>query len=130
MKLEYRQTKYKKLNSKIPKGRGMVKWMPFATMPEQYEAIQELIEAHNLKDVPILPNDMLEKNERIAKEMIGQTVIVRYWSAGQEIMMEYTLAGIHEETEKIIFHKNNKILPIHFYNVYEIIRGGYIDRII
>lgn len=127
---DYRLLPCEKLNSNIPKGRGMIKWMPFATMPEQYEAIQELIEAQNLKDVPILSNDMLENNERIAKEMIGQTVIVRYWSAGQEIMMECTLAGIDEETDKIIFHKNNKILPIHFYHVYEIMRGGYIDQII
>lgn len=102
----------------------MIKWMSFATMPEQYGAIQAMIESQSLKDVPVLSQDIIEENERIAKEMIGQATIIWYWSARQEIIMEYTLARIDEETEKIIFHKNNKILPIYFYHIYEIIRGG------
>jgi len=43
MELDYRQIPYERLDSNIPQGRGMIKWAPFATMPEQYESVNQLI---------------------------------------------------------------------------------------
>lgn len=30
-------------NTNMPKGRGMVKWTPFAAMPEQFAGIRKII---------------------------------------------------------------------------------------
>lgn len=38
----------------MPKGRGMVKWSPFAAMPEQFAGIREIIKEKNKVTRPIL----------------------------------------------------------------------------
>ncbi|QWH09540.1 YolD-like family protein [Bacillus mycoides] len=45
------------------KGRGMVKWMPFASMPEQYEGIREILGDLNKVPKPILTQDTKEQIE-------------------------------------------------------------------
>ncbi|MGG0209504.1 YolD-like family protein [Bacillus mycoides] len=46
------------------RGRGMVKWQPFASMPEQYEGIREIISDLNKVPKPIVSEDMKEQIER------------------------------------------------------------------
>ncbi|MEC5417099.1 YolD-like family protein, partial [Staphylococcus hominis] len=36
---DYRNIPREYLDTNIPQGRGMIKWAPFAVMPEQYERI-------------------------------------------------------------------------------------------
>ncbi|PEY66239.1 3-oxoacyl-ACP synthase [Bacillus thuringiensis] len=43
------------------RGRGMVKWRPFASMPEQYEVIREIISDLNKVPKPIVTEDMKEQ---------------------------------------------------------------------
>ncbi|PFU00026.1 YolD-like family protein [Bacillus thuringiensis] len=43
------------------RGRGMVKWQPFASMPEQYEVIREIISDLNKVPKPIVTEDMKEQ---------------------------------------------------------------------
>ena len=40
---DYRKIPREYLNPRIPQGRGMVKWQPFKTMPEQYERLEQYI---------------------------------------------------------------------------------------
>ena len=44
-------------NANIPKGRGMVKWQPFASMPEQFTCIKEMIQEQTTVPRPILTQD-------------------------------------------------------------------------
>ena len=37
--MDYRNIPRDMLDKNIPTGRGMVKWAPFATLPEQFETI-------------------------------------------------------------------------------------------
>ncbi|QWG87364.1 YolD-like family protein (plasmid) [Bacillus mycoides] len=46
------------------KGRGMVKWQPFASMPEQYEGIRDILSDLNKISRPIVTEDMKEQIER------------------------------------------------------------------
>src|SRR5699024_11655012 len=80
MSLDYRNIPYEELDSNIPYGRGMIKWMPFATMPEQYENIDQMMHELSLMSEPKLSQDLLEVNERIAFQLVGQTAIIRYRS--------------------------------------------------
>ncbi|MGE8057351.1 YolD-like family protein [Bacillus mycoides] len=43
------------------KGRGMVKWQPFASMPEQFAGIREILNDLNTIPKPIVSEDMKEQ---------------------------------------------------------------------
>ncbi len=47
------------LDNNIPMGRGMIKWAPFATLPEQFETIQQYIIDQNKSTRPVLSDDQL-----------------------------------------------------------------------
>lgn len=56
---DYRKIPREYLSKNIPMGRGMVKWAPFATLPEQFETIQNYIIDQNKINRPILSDDQL-----------------------------------------------------------------------
>lgn len=56
---DYRNIPQHLLNKNIPKGRGMIKWAPFATMPQQFANIAQMIENQNKVEKPILSDDQL-----------------------------------------------------------------------
>lgn len=56
---DYRKIPREYLSKDIPMGRGMIKWAPFATLPEQFETIQNYIIDQNKIDRPILSDDQL-----------------------------------------------------------------------
>ncbi|MDN6630699.1 MAG: YolD-like family protein, partial [Staphylococcus equorum] len=58
---DYRNIPREFLNANIPQGRGMVKWAPFATLPEQFETIQQYLVDQNKIDRPILSDDQLNE---------------------------------------------------------------------
>ncbi|PEX67018.1 YolD-like family protein [Bacillus cereus] len=43
------------------RGRGMVKWQPFASLPEQFEGIREMLNDLNKVSKPIVTEDMKEQ---------------------------------------------------------------------
>lgn len=126
MTLDYRQIPYEQLDSNIPQGRGMIKWAPFATMPEQYESVNQLIYEQSLSPKPELTDDTILNNEREALRLINKVAIVRYWSSGQEVMIECEIIKLDKETQSLIVRKNEQILNIYFYHIYEIRSGGFI----
>ncbi|WP_198645506.1 YolD-like family protein [Staphylococcus ureilyticus] len=56
---DYRKIPREYLNPRIPKGRGMVKWQPFKTMPEQYERLEQYMNDQNKIDKPTLRDHQL-----------------------------------------------------------------------
>ena len=126
LELDYRYIPYEQLNSNIPVGRGMIKWAPFATMPEQYESVNQLIHEQSLSPEPKLTDDTLLNNERAALQLINHTAIVRYWTSGQEVMIECEVIKLDKESQSLIIEKNEQILNIYFYHIYEIKCGGFI----
>jgi hypothetical protein len=46
------------------RGRGMIKWQPFASMPEQFAGIKEILNDLNKTPKPIVTADMQEQIER------------------------------------------------------------------
>ncbi|MDW4420896.1 YolD-like family protein, partial [Staphylococcus saprophyticus] len=49
---DYRNIPREYLNPRIPKGRGIVKWQAFKTLPEQYEQLEQYIQDQNKIDKP------------------------------------------------------------------------------
>lgn len=58
------------MNSKIPKGRTMIKWRAFAALPEQFIGINKLIEEQTKIKRPILTP---EEQEIIEKKSLTLT---------------------------------------------------------
>ncbi len=52
-------------NANMPKGRGMVKWQPFASMPEQFAGIREIIKEKNKVTRPTLATEEKELIENM-----------------------------------------------------------------
>ncbi|HLR18666.1 MAG TPA: YolD-like family protein [Staphylococcus sp.] len=81
---DYRNIPRKFLNSNIPQGRGMVKWAPFATLPEQFETIQQYLIDQNKIDRPILSDDQLnELNLQLHQALHTNSYIhIEYYQTG------------------------------------------------
>ena len=81
---DYRKIPREYLNPRIPQGRGMVKWQPFKTMPEQYERLEQYVEDQNKIDKPILSDDQLyELNETLMFKMLNDPeVVISYYEGG------------------------------------------------
>ncbi|MDW8571526.1 YolD-like family protein [Staphylococcus shinii] len=81
---DYRNIPREYLNPNIPKGRGMVKWQPFATLPEQFETIQQYLIDQNKIDRPILSDDQLnELNLQLHQALhIEQYITIEYYQSG------------------------------------------------
>ncbi len=44
-------------HANMPKGRGMIKWQPFASMPEQFAGIRDIIKEQTKVAQPIVTQD-------------------------------------------------------------------------
>ncbi|AMG64150.1 MULTISPECIES: YolD-like family protein [Staphylococcus] len=81
---DYRKIPREYLDSNIPQGRGIVKWAPFATMPEQYQQLRDYIEEQNKIDMPSLSEDQLTLiNRNLTTKFVHQQLaIISYWRSG------------------------------------------------
>lgn len=89
---DYRKIPKKYLNSNIPEGRKMIKWAPFATMPQQYETINGFIEDKNKVDRPVFDELALrDLNDVLAQKLFyDPPTTIKYWENGyfKEIVCE------------------------------------------
>lgn len=108
------------LNSNIPQGRGLIKWLPMATIPEQYKRISTLIDEQAMIDPPIYENDTLIGLEESLKRSVNQRVILRYWNNGYEVQIDCRIEYIEYDTQVIIVNKDDELLNIEFKYIYEV----------
>ncbi|WP_422396803.1 YolD-like family protein [Staphylococcus hominis] len=82
--MDYRKIPREYLNARIPKGRGMVKWQAFKTVPEQYEILEQYIKDQNKIPMPLLSEDQLEEiNEKVHdKIQTNRIAEISYWENG------------------------------------------------
>ncbi|QEQ20769.1 YolD-like family protein [Bacillus sp. BS98] len=89
----------------VPKvrGRGMVKFQPFASLPEQYEGIREIIENLNKVSKPILTEDTKERIERALINSIqyDQEVLISYYREGIINNMYINVSHIDSSTKTV-----------------------------
>lgn len=66
------------------KGRGMVKWRPFASLPEQFIGINEMLNDLNKVSKPIVSEDMREQIERglIHSMQNKEEILISYYRDG------------------------------------------------
>ncbi|WP_242280743.1 YolD-like family protein [Bacillus cereus group sp. BfR-BA-01347] len=85
------------------RGRGMVKWQPFASMPEQYEVIREIISDLNKVPKPILTQDTKERIERalIDSAQRQEDILISFYRDGFISNMYITVTRIDLHTNTV-----------------------------
>lgn len=124
--MDYRELPQSELNSNIPQGRGMIKWAPFATMPEQYENVDKMIESQLHVPEPHLTEDLLQELELKLRELLNENVILRYWSGGYEHQIECKVEHIDNWSRVVSVSKDNHIIYVEFRHIYDVKRYEYI----
>ncbi|WP_105996394.1 YolD-like family protein [Staphylococcus agnetis] len=103
------------LNPRIPKGRGIIKWQPFKTIPKQYEMIDQFIENQNKIDLPILSEDQLQEiNENVALKL-GKNVVstITYWDNGYIQSKDCFIKKLDRLEGKLIINELNNNYSTH-----------------
>lgn len=81
---DYRKIPRKYLNPKIPQGRGKIKWQAFATLPQQFEILEQIIKDQNKIEKPLLTHDSLDNLDQIfqIKNQNDELCTISYWEDG------------------------------------------------
>ncbi|MBO1217765.1 YolD-like family protein [Mammaliicoccus sciuri] len=111
---DYRKIPNHYLQRNIPKGRGMIKWAPFATMPEQYEMIKQFIADQTKVEKPILEETALNDLNNVLAEKIfyNPQALIKYWEDGyfKEIACEiHEFDSEHKKLEVIVEDKKVRL---------------------
>lgn len=117
---DYRHIPQEYLNSNIPEGRGMIKWAPFKTMPEQYEKVAHMIDQQAKCHPPSFDDDTMLFIETQVQSNIGKEVVLRYWNDGFEVCLECRIEYIDMPTKRIIVSKGAEVIYVPFKHIYEV----------
>ncbi|MFA2561940.1 YolD-like family protein [Bacillus cereus] len=107
-------------NANMPKGRGMVKFSPFAAMPEQFAGIREIIKEKNKVTRPILTDDEKEliENMLLCSLLSEEEILITYYEDGYLLSSYMTVVDIDPSNSAVIctdaFY--NKI-KLQFFNI-------------
>lgn len=113
----------------IPQGRGMIKWAPFATMPEQYENVDRLMEEQSHVPEPTLNIDLLQELELKLRELQGENVVLRYWDSGYEFQQECVIEHIDDWSRTVTAIKDGHVIIVQFEHIYGVDKYGYFDEV-
>lgn len=111
----------------IPQGRGMIKWAPFATMPEQFENVNKLIEQNTHVPKPALTNEQQQELELKLRECIGRNVILRYWRDGYEFQVECVIESMDDWSRVITVRKEDSFMFVQFEHIYSVDEYDYMS---
>ncbi|HDG4857211.1 TPA: YolD-like family protein [Staphylococcus aureus] len=110
---DYRNVPRELLDNNITMGRGMIKWAPFATLPEQFETIQQYIIDQNKITRPVLSDDQLaELNIRLHEALqYAQPVEVKFYNNGfvdSVRLTIYRIDAINYEIDGYVYNQQQR----------------------
>lgn len=113
----------------IPQGRGMIKWAPFATMPEQFENVSRMKveQAHVPK--PNLTDELQQELELKLRELISKNVILRYWNDGYEYQVECVIETVDDWSRLVTVRKEDSFMFVQFENIYSVDEYEYLPEL-
>ena len=113
----------------IPQGRGMIKWSPFATMPEQFENVRKLHEQNAHVSAPNLNTDLLQEIELKLRELVGHNVILRYWQEGYEYQVECVIETVDDWSGLVTVRKGDSFMFVQFEHIYSVDEYDYLPEL-
>ncbi len=122
---DYRNVPRELLDNNIPMGRGMIKWAPFATLPEQFETIQQYIIDQNKITRPVLSDDQLaELNIRLHEALqYAQPVEVKFYNNGfvdSVRLTIYRIDAINYEIDGYVYNQQQR-QTISIFDIFDIV---------
>ncbi|WP_210647796.1 YolD-like family protein [Staphylococcus aureus] len=110
---DYRNVPRELLDNNIPMGRGMIKWAQVATLPEQFETIQQYIIDQNKITRPVLSDDQLaELNIRLHEALqYAQPVEVKFYNNGfvdSVRLTIYRIDAINYEIDGYVYNQQQR----------------------
>lgn len=117
------------MNYNIPQGRGMIKWAPFATMPEQFANVRKMNESNTHVPKPNLNTDLLQELELKLRELVGQNVILRYWRDGYEYQVECIIETVDDWSRLVTVRKEDIFMFVQFEHIYSVDEYGYLPEL-
>ncbi|EYN57169.1 TPA: YolD-like family protein [Staphylococcus aureus] len=122
---DYRNVPRELLDNNIPMGRGMIKWAPFATLPEQFETIQQYIIDQNKITRPVLSDDQLaELNIRLHEALqYAQPVEVKFYNNGfvdSVRLTIYRIDAINYEIDGYVYNQQ-QLQKISIFDILDIV---------
>ncbi|HDR7437508.1 MULTISPECIES: YolD-like family protein [Bacillus] len=110
-------------NANMPKGRGMMKWTPFAAMPEQFAGIREIIKEKNKIARPILTSEEKEliENLLLCSLLSEEEILITYYEDGYILSSYMTVVDIDPLNTAVIctdaFYKK---MTLQFSNILDV----------
>ncbi|WP_414049760.1 YolD-like family protein [Macrococcus animalis] len=117
---DYRNIPVQYLQRNIPKGRGMIKWAPFATMPQQYEDVRRQIKSQTYQHMPHLSDEqIIDINIKLHHYMFFPSACkIKYFENHQINELDVVIEKILEHEKKAIvfdcYTRENKVLEFKF----------------
>ncbi|CUB40221.1 MULTISPECIES: YolD-like family protein [Bacillus cereus group] len=110
-------------NANMPKGRGMVKWTPFAAMPEQFAGIREMVKEKNKVARPILTSEEKElvENLLLCSLLAEEEILITYYEDGYLLTNYMTVIDIDPFNSAVICTDSfyNKV-TLRFFNIIDV----------
>ncbi|MBO3075406.1 YolD-like family protein [Staphylococcus xylosus] len=119
---DYRKIPLEYLNPNIRQGRGSIKWQPFATMPEQYERLEQYMLDQNKIEKPILDDDQLNElnNTLIFKMYNDPSIELRYFENGYIKTKVGYIHKVDVYTKTLHMYEDNGISVLNLKDILEI----------
>ncbi|CAM4131518.1 YolD-like family protein [Jeotgalicoccus halotolerans] len=111
----------------IPQGRGMIKWAPFATMPEQFENVSRMKVEQVHVPKPNLTDELQQDMELKLRELLGQNVILRYWQSGYEYQVECVIESLDDWSRVVTVRKEDSFMFVQFEHIYSVDEYDYMS---
>ncbi|MFD3447426.1 YolD-like family protein [Microbacteriaceae bacterium 4G12] len=91
-------------NANMPKGRGMVKWQPFASMPEQFIGIRKIMEDKMKVSRPIVTQDAQERveNRLLTSFLDEEEILITHYDNGYILNSYMTVVGFDPLKKSVI----------------------------
>lgn len=88
----------------MPKGRGMVKWTPFAALTSQFDGIREIIKEKNKVARPILTDEEKEliENMLVCSLLSEEEIMITYYEDGYLLSGYMTVVDINPSNSAVI----------------------------
>ncbi|PTE32576.1 hypothetical protein BUY94_10205 [Mammaliicoccus fleurettii] len=120
---DYRKIPKQYLKSNIPQGRKIIKWQPFATMPEQYDTIRQFKENQNKVDKPVFDEMALrDLNDVLSQKLFYDPLAtIKYWDNGYYKTIECQINKFDSERNKLEVIKDDEKVKINMDCLVEIV---------
>ena len=119
---DYRKIPREYLNPNIPQGRWMKKWLPMATIPEQYERLEQYIQDQNKIEKPLLSEDQIENiNDTLASKMIDNTLAkIQYFANGYIKSVQGIIHKVDTLDSVLYIYTDDVLMPVKLTDIYNI----------